>query len=66
MMAGKLQVLMQTVGLGFSRKSRHAGIIARGIGSVRNTPGPAGITFGEGIVAGISADVPVYNLIIGI
>jgi hypothetical protein len=65
-MAGQLQVSMQTVGLGFSRKSHHAGIAARGIGSVRNTPGPAGITFGEGTVAGICADVPAYNLIVDI
>jgi hypothetical protein len=66
MIAGQLQVLMQTVGLGFSRKSHHAGITARGICSVRNIPGPAGITFGEETVAGICADVPAYNLIVAI
>jgi hypothetical protein len=56
MMAGQLQVSMQTVGLGFSRKSHHAGITARGIGSVRNTPGPAGLTCGKERRAGIQYD----------
>jgi hypothetical protein len=27
---------------------------------------PTGLTFGEGTVAGISADVPAYNLVFGI
>jgi hypothetical protein len=48
---------MQTVGLGFSRKSHlYAGVTARGVSSVQNTPGPAGLTFRKERRAGIWPD----------
>jgi hypothetical protein len=58
---------MQTIGRGFSRKSNLcAGVTAWGYILSGIPSGLAGITFGEGTVAGICADVPAYNLIVGI
>jgi hypothetical protein len=58
---------MQTVRLGFSRKSHlYVGITARRISSSGIPSGLAGLTFGEGTVAGICVDVPAYNLIVRI
>jgi hypothetical protein len=48
-MAEQLQVSMETVGLGFSRKPHLcAGITVRETNPVRIPSGPAGLTFREG------------------
>jgi hypothetical protein len=56
---GQLQVSMQTVRPSFSKKIHlYVGITVRGICPIQNTPGPAGITFRKGTVAGIRMYVP--------
>jgi hypothetical protein len=65
--AGQLQVSMETIGLGFSRKSQLcAGVTVRETSSVRNTFGTGRINFLRRKRSWYICEGPAYNLITGV